>query len=87
MDDQTRIDEIIDDMRGRLPLTVYRRHDGLRDIIGVAAQTLANLDAAGEGPENKIMLNGKVAYHREDLLRWVRSRMTVVSRCNHDGQD
>lgn len=53
---------------------VYWRHrwNVYRDTLGLPFSRghLQNLDCKGEGPE-RVELNGRVAYLRDDLVRWL----------------
>lgn len=40
----------------------------------ISPKTIANLDATGEGPEGRITVGRKVAYHCDSLVKWIESR-------------
>lgn len=44
----------------------------------ITSRTLANLDAMGAGPENRIRVGRKVAYPVADLIKWLEARSEVI---------
>ena len=46
----------------------------------VASGTLANHDSKGTGPENAMMVNGKMCYPRESLVVWLKARARVAQK-------
>ena len=46
------------------------------ELLGgaIARGTLANLDSAGLGPDERLIIGGKAAYTRESFKRWVKAR-------------
>jgi hypothetical protein len=46
------------------------------EILGgaLARGTLANMDCAGTGPKERILIGGKIAYPRDSFLSWVKER-------------
>lgn len=43
----------------------------------VSAKTLANLDAKGPGPSQKLHIGGKVAYEKDNFLTWLKDRVNI----------
>ena len=61
-----------------MPVEFARNCVGKKFLHGVISPGhLANLDCAGKGPENKIILNGKVVYNRGDFLLWLARRSAI----------
>ncbi len=46
----------------------------------VSAGTLANADSAGQGPAGRFYMGKRAAYGREELLDWLRSRLTAAKK-------
>lgn len=46
----------------------------------VSAGTLANEDSAGTGPAGRFYLGKKAAYGRDELLDWLRERLTAAKK-------
>jgi hypothetical protein len=44
----------------------------------VTPRTLANLDAMGVGPENRIRVGRKICYAVGDLIKWMEARSEVL---------
>jgi hypothetical protein len=40
----------------------------------ISRKYLANLDSKGSGPASKFMLNGRIAYEKQDFFRWLAAR-------------
>ncbi len=45
-------------------------------------RTLANMDAAGEGPRERLRMGRKVAYPVDSLVAWMQEKMELIQ--NHD---
>lgn len=69
----------IDALRATLPGAFPRRE--VHKLTGgiVAAQTIANAQARGEGPP-AFKLNGKSCLERESFLEWLASRQRIGKR-------
>lgn len=46
----------------------------------ISAGSLANADSAGEGPAGRFYLGKKAAYGRDELLDWLRERLTAAKK-------
>jgi len=46
----------------------------------VSAGTLANADSAGQGPAGRFYMGKRAAYGREELLDWLRERLTAAKK-------
>ena len=60
---------------GERMLDDYLTRPELADELGVGVRTLARYDALREGPP-KMMLAGRILYHRDKAREWLRSRLT-----------
>jgi hypothetical protein len=40
----------------------------------ISRKYLANLDSQGSGPSSKFLLNGRIAYEKQDFFRWLAAR-------------
>lgn len=68
-------DDFLDELRKRLP-PIFTRETASQMIGGIfSPRTLSNFDAAGTGPRNKRHIGKKVAYGREDFLRWLENML------------
>ncbi|MEI6588271.1 MAG: hypothetical protein WCO05_04985 [Candidatus Moraniibacteriota bacterium] len=54
---------------------VLRQSKQRRLLDGLGPGVLSNLDSAGKGPAEKIMVGRKVAYPREAYINWLVSRI------------
>lgn len=52
----------------------------------VSAGTLANADSAGQGPAGRFYLGKRAAYGREELLDWLRERLTAAKKAPVKGK-
>jgi len=46
----------------------------------VSAGTLANEDSAGTGPAGRFYMGKKAAYGREELVAWLRERLSAAKK-------
>lgn len=66
---------IIDTLKTSLP-PVFSRKEAVKHLGGIiCAKTLSNLDASGKGPKMKLKVGKKVAYEREDFLKWLHNQI------------
>ncbi len=63
-----------------LPPIVFRNWRGWRDVMPMTPGSLANMDAMGQGPEQKIMCGRVVGYPRAALIEWLRRRSRFVPK-------
>lgn len=69
--------ELLELLAERLPPVVARK-DVERVLGGViAAQTLNNADAKGEGPEVAYRVGRSVVYRTDSLLAWIASKFEI----------
>jgi len=77
MSDKIRI-EIQKALAGR-PF-IFRQDKKRQEIDGLSAGVLSNMDAAGTGVPNAIMVGRKIAYPIDSYVDWVVSRITEVQK-------
>lgn len=46
----------------------------------VSSGTLANADSAGQGPAGRFYMGKRAAYGRDELLDWLRERLTASKK-------
>ena len=70
--------EFIEALLADLPPVIARKQ--IDKFLGgvVAAQTLANADGHGEGPEIAYRIGRSVVYKTESLLRWIVQHLGVA---------
>lgn len=57
---------------------VFSRQEAAKQLgYTISAKTLANLDAKGLGPSQKLYIGGKVAYEKENFLEWLKNRVNI----------
>lgn len=57
---------------------VFSRQEAAKQLgYTISAKTLANLDAKGLGPSQKLYVGGKVAYEKDNFLTWLKDRVTI----------
>lgn len=67
---------IIGSLKATLP-PVFSREEAARQLGGlICAKTLSNLDALGKGPSVKLRVGKKVAYERDNFLKWLNSQIS-----------
>jgi hypothetical protein len=54
---------------------ILRQSKQRRLLDGLGPGVLSNLDSAGKGPAEKIMVGRKIAYPREAYINWLVSRI------------
>ncbi len=59
---------------GRL-LDEYTTRQELAKELGIGVRTLARIDAMRKGPP-RLMLGGRIFYHREQARAWLKSRLS-----------
>jgi hypothetical protein len=64
-----------------MPPFVSRNHPRFKEWTGYSGRTLANFDASKppKGPSKRIMLGNTIAYERESLIEWLKSRSRIIS--------
>jgi len=62
-----------------LPPFVCRNHTRFRELTGYSPRSIANCDALGQGPAERIMIGRVVAYPRAELVAWLEKRSRVLS--------
>lgn len=72
--------DLYEEMGKRWPSALVARHEVGRFTGGLLAPgTMANLDSAGQGPAERVLLGTRrVAYPVRALVDWLRGRSTVV---------
>jgi len=64
-----------------LPTILWRTDKNFQVLTGVTRKRMANLDAKGEGPAEKVCLGkNRVGYERDVLAAWLAGRMRVETR-------
>jgi hypothetical protein len=63
-----------------LPDIIFRKDVKELTKGAVSPRTLANHDSANTGPENRMKINGKVAYTRKDFLVWLSKHTTLINK-------
>ena len=58
----------------KIPDIILRVNVGNYFDGAISPKTLANLDSLGRGPQGKFLINGKVAYPRDEFFRWLANR-------------
>ena len=58
-----------------LPPIVFRNHPRFKELTGFSPRTLANRDALGTGPDQRMTVGRVVGYPRESLIRWMEARV------------
>jgi hypothetical protein len=53
---------------------IYRRDVPAATHGAISRKYLANLDSQGSGPASKFLLNGRIAYEKQDFFRWLAAR-------------
>lgn len=67
--------DFLDGLRTLLP-PIFTRETASKMIGGIfTPRTLSNFDAAGRGPRKKIRVGKRVAYEKEDFLKWLEGRI------------
>lgn len=74
--------EFIESLLDELPPVIARKQ--IDKFLGgvVAAQTLANADGQGEGPEISYKVGRSIVYKTESLLRWIVQNLGVAKMKN-----
>ncbi|MCX5817120.1 MAG: hypothetical protein NTX75_12935 [Proteobacteria bacterium] len=57
-----------------LPAILFRNHPKFKELVGISARTMSNLDSLGLGPSEKIQVGRTVGYRRQVLLDWMQER-------------
>jgi hypothetical protein len=71
----TSQDTIFQTMASEWPGPFILRRDVPTATHGaISRKHLANLDSAGTGPSSKFLLNGRIAYEKQDFFRWLAAR-------------
>lgn len=73
------MEKFFSDLLVALPPIIARNKVSAFTGGAVSSGTLANHDAQGTGPENRLTINGKVCYSREALVAWLRQRAASSS--------
>lgn len=63
-----------------IPDYIFRKDIG--ELTGgiVSPRTLANHDSKGTGPEERLQVNGKIAYSKESFFKWLEGRTVLLAR-------
>ena len=61
-----------------LPPIIYRNWHGWRDVLPIAPGTVANDDALGRGPKERIISGRVCGYPRTAFLDYLRAKSRVV---------
>ena len=74
MQETITIEKIFNNLSQSAPEVLSRKK--IQELTGglVAEKTLANLDSEGEGIQPRLRMNGKVAYPKEAVISWLKSR-------------
>jgi len=59
---------------------VFRQSKARQDLDGISAGGLANLDAAGKGPGNVILVGRKAAYLSDIYIDWLVARISEAGK-------
>lgn len=70
----------LENLKSELPPILYRNHPRFKELVGLSPRTLANLDALGQGPPERVCLGRLVGYPRAALLGWLAAKMTTPGR-------
>ena len=73
---------LLDELRITFPPVLYSTNPRFRELTGLHPRTLANLDALGRGPAERVLLGKTVGYPREAMLAWLAQRLRVEDRRN-----
>ena len=65
-----------------LPPILFRNNPKFKDLTGFSSRTLANADADGTGPEERIFSGRVCGYPKEALLRWLEAKSWTVPKKN-----
>lgn len=83
--------QIIERIENLLPPIVTRANVGELTEGLVAPKTLANADAAGDGPEERAMVANKIVYSKDSFLKWLAKHLfkngIENSESNSNGED
>ena len=71
---------IRDHLESVLPPILFRNNHKFKEWTGFSPRTLANADAAGEGPDERVYSGRACGYPREALLRWLEARSVVLPK-------
>ncbi len=61
-----------------LPPVVFRTYPHWREKIPFSPRTVANADAQGKGPKERIVCGRVIGYPRQALIEWLKERTRVV---------
>ncbi|WP_289422358.1 hypothetical protein [Thomasclavelia cocleata] len=70
-------EQLFKKLENTLPAVFSRQEVAKQLGYAISAKTLANLDAKGLGPSQKLHIGGKVAYEKENFLEWLKNRVTI----------
>lgn len=62
-----------------LPPIVFRNWRGWRDVLPLSPGGMANLDAIGQGPKERLICGRVTGYPRRALVEWLRNRSRIVT--------
>lgn len=65
-------------LENEMPDPVWRNWPRWKEYLPISPRTMANLDALGSGPREKIMCGRVVGYPRAALIEWLRARTKVI---------
>ncbi len=73
----TEIENEIEKVLSKKPY-IFRQSAERRELDGLSAAVLANMDMAGSGPAQRIMVGRKVAYPATSYREWLMGRIKPV---------
>ncbi len=66
------------DLKSALPPVLFRTDPDFRRLVGLSPRSIANLDAKGKGPRQRVRIGGVVGYPRHALIEWMKSRTKII---------
>jgi hypothetical protein len=70
-------EQILASIERELPPVVFRNWHKWRDILPMAPRTVANDDALGKGPANKVYVGRNAGYPRAEFLDYLKKRIRI----------
>jgi len=66
-------------LKERWPSSLVSR-DKILEFSGgtIHPRTIANLDALGQGPKERLRIGKKVVYHVDSLIKWLEERSEIL---------
>jgi len=75
--DNEKIRSILEPLREKLPPIVFRTYPHFKEEVGYSPRYVANEDARGAGPKQRICVGRLVGYPRDALIDWLIERTKV----------